>query len=79
MRMLLTLPVLYVLARAPQVGLLLVAGGVAGLIGHGGVPLASGLTVLAIAALGVMAVGLALALPYLPDHRVDHGSGPPTP
>ena len=76
MRTALIVPVLYVLARAPQIGALLIVGGIAGLVGRAGMPLASGLAVLAIAALGVMAVGLSLALPYLPDTR---SSGPPTP
>ncbi|MEU9523707.1 hypothetical protein [Streptomyces sp. NPDC048224] len=76
MRTMLIVPVLYVLARAPQVGGLLVVAGLAGLIGRSGMPIVSGLTVLAIAALGVMAVGLALALPHLPAAR---SSGPPTP
>ncbi len=65
MRTALLIPVLAVLARAPQLGALLVVGGLAGIVGHGGMPLGSGLVLLAIAALGVMAVGLALALPYL--------------
>lgn len=76
MRSLIILPVLYVLARAPQIGALLVVAGLAGLIGRSGMPLAAGLTVMAIAALGVMAVGLALALPYLPATR---SSGRPAP
>ena len=79
MRTVLIIPVLYVLARAPQVGALLVAAGLAGLIGRSGMPIASGLTVMAIAALGVMAVGLALALPYLPAGPTARSSGPPTP
>ncbi|MFD4263790.1 hypothetical protein ACFWR9_40865 [Streptomyces sp. NPDC058534] len=79
MRTVLIVPVLYVLARARQVGALLVASGLAGLIGRSGMPLVSGLTVAAIVALGVMAVGLALALPYLPAGPVARSSGPPTP
>ncbi|MDX2695932.1 hypothetical protein [Streptomyces ipomoeae] len=75
MRTALLIPVLYVLARAPQVGALLVAAGLASLIGQSGMPLLSGLVVMLIAALGVMAVGLALALPYLPYAR---SSGPPS-
>ncbi|MDK1477016.1 hypothetical protein QNO07_27090 [Streptomyces sp. 549] len=71
-------PVLYVLARARQIGGLLVVGGLAGLVGRSGMPLASGLLVLAIAALGVMAVGLAVALPYLPGPAA-RSSGPPRP
>lgn len=74
MRTVLLIPVLYVLARAPQLGGLLVAAGLVGVIRQSGMPLASGLAVMAIAALGVMAVGLALALPFLPDAR---SSGPP--
>ncbi|MFF4709739.1 hypothetical protein [Streptomyces sp. NPDC001297] len=66
MRTALIVPVLYVLARAPWVGALLVGAGLLGLAGRTGLPLASGLAVVAIAALGVIAVGLALALPYLP-------------
>jgi hypothetical protein len=72
----LIIPVLYVLARAPRVGALLVVVGLAGLIGGSGMPLGSGLAVMAIAALGVMAVGLALALPFVPDAR---SSSPPSP
>lgn len=77
MRTVLLLPVLYVLARAPQVGALLVATGLAGLVGRSGMPLASGLTVMVIAALGVMAVGLACALPYLSAGPAARNSGPP--
>ena len=65
MRTGLLIPVLAVLARAPQLGALMVAGGLAGIVGPGGMPLGSGLALLAIAALGVMEVGLALALPSL--------------
>ncbi|QLJ06676.1 hypothetical protein HZZ00_37225 (plasmid) [Streptomyces sp. NEAU-sy36] len=74
MRTLMVLPVLYVLARAPRIGALLVAAGLAGIVGHSGMPLVSGLVLLAIAALGVMAVGLALVLPDLPAVR---SSAPP--
>lgn len=77
MRTVLIVPVLYVLARAPQVGALLVTAGLVGLIGRSGMPLVSGLVVLAIAALGVVAVGLALALPYL-DGPAARSSSPPT-
>ena len=75
MRTVLIIPVLYVLARAPQVGALLVAAGLVSMIGQSGMPLVSGLVVMVIAALGVMAVGLALALPYLTYAR---SSGPPS-
>lgn len=72
----LMLPVLCVLARAWQVGALLVAASLAGLTASAGIPipLAHGLAVMTIAALGVMAVGLALALPYLPDVPPSEGS-----
>ncbi|MFJ6394037.1 hypothetical protein ACIQJT_41415 [Streptomyces sp. NPDC091972] len=76
MRTALLIPVLYVLARAPQLGGLLVAAGLFGVVRQGGMPLVSGLVVMTIAALGVMAVGLALVLPYLPYTRT---SGPPNP
>ncbi|MFD5455578.1 hypothetical protein [Streptomyces olivaceus] len=79
MRTVLLIPVLYVLARAPRVGGLLVAAGLAGLIGRSGMPLVSGLAVVAIAALGVMAVGLALVLPYLPAGPAARRSGNPAP
>ena len=79
MRTALLIPVLYVLARAPQVGALLVAAGLVSLIGQSGMPLVSGLVVMVIAALGVMAVGLALALPYLTYAPTARSSGPPTP
>jgi hypothetical protein len=69
--------VLYVITRAPQVGALLVVGGVVGLILQSGMPLAWGLWLMAVAALGAMAVGLACALPYLPDQPVARGSAPP--
>ncbi|MFH8797684.1 hypothetical protein [Streptomyces sp. NPDC017941] len=74
-RALVALSVLYVLVRVPQLGALLVAAGLAGLAGREGPPVTSGLLAALIAALGVMAVGLALALPYLPDRR----PGPPSP
>ena len=79
MRTALIIPVLYVLARAPQVGALLVASGLVGLIRQSGVPLASGLLAVAIAALGVMAVGLAVAIPYLPDRAPARSPSPPHP
>jgi hypothetical protein len=65
MRTLLALPVFYVVSRAPQLGALLVAGGLVGLITQAGMPVASGLLVLAVAALGSLAVGLACAVPLV--------------
>ncbi|MFF8996184.1 hypothetical protein ACF09H_40950 [Streptomyces sp. NPDC014983] len=65
-RTLIALPVFYVLSRAPQLGGLLVGLGLLGLLTQRGMPIASGLVVLAIALLGVLAVGLACALPFLP-------------
>ncbi|MFB7225491.1 hypothetical protein [Streptomyces sp. NPDC056227] len=79
MRTALIIPVLYVLSRASRVGVLLVVSGLVGLVGRSGVSLASGLLLAAIAALGVMAVGLALALPFLPDQPPSRSSGPPQP
>ncbi|MFI7360313.1 hypothetical protein ACIBTP_41210 [Streptomyces avidinii] len=67
MRNLITAPVLYVLARAPQVGGLLVLLGLLGLIQGSGMPVVSGLLVLVVASLGAAAVALAVVLPYLPD------------
>ncbi|MGQ4342532.1 hypothetical protein ACN6LF_001377 [[Kitasatospora] papulosa] len=65
MKHLIALPAFYVVSRAPQLGSLLVAAGLAGLLPRGGQPLISGLLVLAIALLGSLAVRLACALPLL--------------
>lgn len=65
MRTLIALPVFYVVSRAPQLGALLVAAGLVGLITQAGMPIGSGLLVLAVALLGSLAVGLACALPLL--------------
>lgn len=65
MRTLIALPVFYVVSRAPQIGALLVAAGLVGLVARGGVPFLTGLFVLAIAFLGVLAVRLACTLPVL--------------
>jgi hypothetical protein len=65
MRTLIALPVFYVVSRAPQLGALLVGAGLVGLLTQSGMPIASGLLVLAVAFLGSLAVGLACALPLL--------------
>ncbi|WP_331718147.1 hypothetical protein OG985_50335 (plasmid) [Streptomyces sp. NBC_00289] len=65
MRTLIALPVFYVVSRAPQLGGLLVGLGLVGLLTQSGMPIASGLVVLAVALLGSLAVGLACALPLL--------------
>jgi hypothetical protein len=62
---LIALPVFYVVSRAPQLGALLVGLGLVGLLTQSGMPIASGLLVLAVAFLGSLAVGLACALPLL--------------
>ncbi|MFE7113210.1 hypothetical protein ACFU9W_44845 [Streptomyces sp. NPDC057600] len=53
------------IVRTPQLGVLLVAAGLVGLLPRGGVPVLAGLFVLAIAFLGVLAVRLAWELPAL--------------
>lgn len=65
MRTLIALPVFYVVSRAPQLGALLVALGLVGLLTQSGMPITSGLLVLAVALLGSLAVGLACTLPLL--------------
>lgn len=65
MRTLIALPVFYVVSRAPQLGSLLVGLGLVGLLTQSGMPVASGLLVLAVALLGSLAIGLACALPLL--------------
>ncbi|MFD3622254.1 hypothetical protein ACFWWT_45290 [Streptomyces sp. NPDC058676] len=65
MRTLIALPVFYVVSRAPQLGALLVGLGLVGLLTQSGMPIASGLLVLAVALLGSLAVGLACVLPLL--------------
>ncbi|NEE29786.1 hypothetical protein G3M53_30610 [Streptomyces sp. SID7982] len=53
------------MARAPELAVLLVVVGLAGLVSEGGMPLSAGLLVLAVAALGTLAVSLAYCLPSL--------------
>ncbi|THA28461.1 hypothetical protein [Streptomyces sp. A1547] len=65
MRDLIALPVFYVVSRAPQIAAFLVGSGLVLLFTQTGMPIASGLTVLAIALLGALAVGLACTLPLL--------------
>lgn len=65
MRTFLALPAVYVLTRAPQLGGLLVGLGLLVLLTRGGVPLITGLMVIAIAMLGSLAVQLACSLPLL--------------
>ncbi|WP_329307847.1 hypothetical protein OG322_41440 (plasmid) [Streptomyces sp. NBC_01260] len=65
MRTLIALLAAHVASRAPQLGALLVVAGLVGLLPRGGMPLASGLLVLAIAFLGALAVSLAYTLPVL--------------
>ncbi|WP_435611242.1 hypothetical protein [Streptomyces sp. C10-9-1] len=65
MRTLIALPVFYVVSRAPQLGALLVGLGLVGLLTQSGMPIGSGLLVLAVALLGSLAVGLACTLPLL--------------
>ncbi|MEU8437817.1 hypothetical protein AB0F18_33965 [Streptomyces sp. NPDC029216] len=65
MRTLIALPVFYVVSRAPQIAAFLVGSGLVVLFTQTGMPIASGLTVLAIALLGALAVGLACTLPVL--------------
>ncbi|WP_097922978.1 hypothetical protein [Streptomyces sp. wa1063] len=65
LRNLIATPVFYVVSRAPQIGAALVAAGLLALLGQDGMPIASGLVVLAIALLGALAVGLACTLPLL--------------
>ncbi|MBM7057162.1 hypothetical protein [Streptomyces durocortorensis] len=64
-RTLFALPAVYVLSRAPQLGGLLVGLGLLVLLTRGGVPLITGLVVIAIALLGCFAVQLACSLPLL--------------
>ncbi|WP_432112579.1 hypothetical protein [Streptomyces sp. YPW6] len=52
-------------ARLPELAALLVAAGLAGLVSEGGMPLSAGLLVLAVAAVGALAVSLAYCLPTL--------------
>jgi hypothetical protein len=65
MRTLIALPVFYVIARAPQVAAGLVGLGLVALLSQSGMPIVTGLMVLAIAFLGAFAVGLACTLPLL--------------
>ncbi|MFF2082078.1 hypothetical protein ACFVV7_37180 [Streptomyces globisporus] len=62
------------MARTPELAALLVAAGLAGLVSEGGMPLSAGLLVLAVAAVGALAVSLAYCLPTLigalTTHRV---------
>ncbi|MFI7089734.1 hypothetical protein ACIBUR_39895 [Streptomyces anulatus] len=51
--------------RVPELAALLVAAGLAGLVTEGGMPLSAGLLVLAVAAVGALAVSLAYCLPSL--------------
>ncbi|MET9097407.1 hypothetical protein ABZX72_35635 [Streptomyces cyaneofuscatus] len=51
--------------RAPELAALLVAAGLTGLVTEGGMPLSAGLLVLALAALGALAVSLPYCLPSL--------------
>ncbi|MEV6478061.1 hypothetical protein [Streptomyces sp. NPDC051657] len=51
--------------RIPELAALLVAAGLAGLVSEGGMPLSAGLLVLAVAAVGALAVSLAYCLPSL--------------
>ncbi|HWU07528.1 MAG TPA: hypothetical protein VN520_14295 [Streptomyces sp.] len=53
------------MARVPELAALLVAAGLAGLVSEGGMPLAAGLLVLAVAAVGTLSVSLAYCLPSL--------------
>ncbi len=64
-RTLIALPVFYLVSRAPQVAAALVGIGLVVLLTEAGMPLASGLVVLAIALLGALAVILACTLPVL--------------
>lgn len=65
MRTLIALPLFYVVSRAPLLGALLVGAGLVGLLTRSGMPIASGLLVLAVAFLGSLAVDLACTLPLL--------------
>ncbi|MFI0149265.1 hypothetical protein [Streptomyces globisporus] len=51
--------------RSPELAALLVAAGLAGLVTEGGMPLSAGLLVLALAAVGALAIVLAYCLPSL--------------
>ncbi|MEU1224709.1 hypothetical protein [Streptomyces microflavus] len=65
LRRLLVLPVAGIVSRAPQLGGLLVGLGLLVLLTRGGVPLVTGLMVIAIAMLVCLAVQLACSLPLL--------------
>ncbi|MFD7416876.1 hypothetical protein ACFW9S_38160 [Streptomyces anulatus] len=62
---LIALAVAYMSGHGLKLGALLVTAGLAGLVTEGGMPLSAGLLVLAVAAVGVLAVALALFLPLL--------------
>ncbi|MFJ8677718.1 hypothetical protein [Streptomyces sp. NPDC093589] len=72
MRTILALPVFYVVSRAPQIGAALVGAGLLLLLSQGGMPIGSGLLVLAVALLGSLAVGLACTLPLLATTNGGH-------
>lgn len=65
MRNLIALVLFFLVSRAPAVASVLIGVGLLELLGRGGMPLASGLLLLAIALLGALAVGLACSLPVL--------------
>lgn len=69
--------------RTPELAALLVAAGLVGLVSEGGMPLSAGLLVLAVAAVGALAVALAYCLPSLvtalTTHRVVSAPAPASP